>query len=44
MNKWRYEKVCKKKLINEDMIVFVGMGEWINKWKYDSIHGNEWMN
>ena len=31
-------------LINENMIVFVGIGEWINKWKYDCIRGNERMN
>ena len=31
-------------LINENMIVFVGIGEWINKWKYDCICGNGWMN
>ena len=44
MKIWLYSWEWVNELINENMIVFVGMSELINKWKYYCIVGNEWMN
>ena len=44
MKIWLYCWEWVNELINKNMIVFVRMSEWINKWKYDCIRGNEWMN